>query len=462
MEKDELCWEVHKLVNGLKSFQGSSEELPLNGIYFFFEDGESYEKDGVKLERIVRVGTHREQGNFRRRIWYHYNGNKNGSVFRKHLGGALIARDDPSDKRLSQWLAQDTPTYPEIEELVSRILRNRFHFRYVMVDDPDERLRLEECLIATLAGCQSCKPSSNWLGRYAKDEKIRLSGLWNSQHVDSMLPSRDSDWFSRFCQLLDASRSGAMSVAGPFSHGSADKWESVNQQVRKCVGLPTPEERSNCLRRLYEETQDGMAAFVLGQELEKQQQRQEALRFYRIAEEKFPLDQYKRMASEAARNLERSGTQKSKSAILVVVCCTDKKIWREDPTAPRYVPAQFAYRGCRFKKWMTRDQKITRDKLGDFRWVILSAKYGFIEPWHPIGKYNVWFGNPCSGPISKESLKQQATQQTRIWEDDQEIMLSDFESVLYYENCGPDYVKRIKHAFGEDKVKSWSEFLSNL
>jgi hypothetical protein len=460
MEKDELCWEVHKLVNGLKSFQGSSEELPLNGIYFFFEDGESCEKDGAKLERIVRVGTHREQGNFRRRIWYHYNGNKNGSVFRKHLGGALIARDDPSDKRLSQWLAQDTPTYPEIEELVSRILRNRFHFRYVIVDDPDERLQLEECLIATLAGCQSCKPSSNWLGRYAKDEKIRLSGLWNSQHVDSMLPSRDSDWFSRFCQLLDASRSGAMSAAGPFSHGSADKWEFVNQQVRKCVGLPTPEERSNCLRRLYDETQDGMAAFALGQELERQQQREEALRFYRIAEERFPLAQYKGMASEAVKRLESSATHEVKPEVLVIVCCTKTKIWDEDPTAPRYVPAQFAYRGCGFKKWIQEDLPLARRKLGDLRWVILSAKYGFIEPWHPIGKYDVSFSNPTSGPISRESLKQQAIFQTRIWKDSQEVALSGFKRVVYYENCANDYVERIKYAFGDDKVRPWREFLS--
>jgi hypothetical protein len=60
-------------------------------------------QDGVRLERIVRVGTHREQDNLQRRLRYHYSGNKNGSVFRKHIGGAILAQADPNDPRLSYW-----------------------------------------------------------------------------------------------------------------------------------------------------------------------------------------------------------------------------------------------------------------------------------------------------------------------------------------------------------------------
>jgi hypothetical protein len=33
-------------------------------------------------------------------------------------------------------------------------------------------------LISTVASCDECNPSSNWLGRHSPKEKIRKSGLW--------------------------------------------------------------------------------------------------------------------------------------------------------------------------------------------------------------------------------------------------------------------------------------------
>jgi len=460
MQKEDICWKIHELLLDLTLFKEASEELPLNGIYFFYEDGEYCEKDGTKLERIVRVGTHREQDNFRRRIYYHYNGNKNGSVFRKHLGGAIIARDGPDDPRLPDWLAQDTPTFPEVEERVSRLLQEKFCFRCIRVDDPNERLALEECLIATLSRCEYCKPSPNWLGRFAKDERIRLSGLWNSQHTDSIRHLQDRDWFSRFRQLVDATRAEAKPQAATQSQETPPEWNLVNRRIRECLSLPGPGERLDCLKKLFEETHDGMAAFALGQEFERQGKVQEALQFYRIAQETFPYDRYKRMASEAAEKLESPVAQElKKPTVLAVVCCTKKKIWDEDLTAPRYVPAQFAYRGPGFKQWMSEDRYRAKAKCQDFRWIILSAKYGFIEPWHPIEKYDVTFKDTASGPISKQSLEQQVAGQTRIWEDSREIKLSSFKTVVYYENCGDDYIERIKQAFREAKVKSWQEYM---
>jgi hypothetical protein len=50
-------------------------------------------------------------------------GNKNGSVFRKHLGGALMRRMDTSDERIGPWLLQGGPSFPDVEESVSRLLR---------------------------------------------------------------------------------------------------------------------------------------------------------------------------------------------------------------------------------------------------------------------------------------------------------------------------------------------------
>lgn len=163
----------------------SRRDLPDNGLYFFYEEGERFHAGEKARDRIVRVGTHREQDRLPDRIPIHFQGDKNSSVFRRHLGGAIIQRENPSDPRLRHWLEQDTPTFVNIEEKVSRELREHFSFRCVKVEDRNERIELEERLIATLANCSTYHPSPNWLGLFAVREKIRESGLWNEQHVDS-------------------------------------------------------------------------------------------------------------------------------------------------------------------------------------------------------------------------------------------------------------------------------------
>ncbi len=165
--------------------------LPLNGIYFFFERGETLGAQNAGLDRIVRVGTHREDDRFRKRIRKHYGtvgrlgGNKNASVFRKHLGGALLRAQGPSDPRLAPWLKQGGDSYSEVEEEVSRVLRDSFTFTCVPVPDRHDRLLLESGLIALLAQFPACEPSSTWLGRYAAAPEIRTSGLWNTQHFSA-------------------------------------------------------------------------------------------------------------------------------------------------------------------------------------------------------------------------------------------------------------------------------------
>ena len=181
------CKRVHEILEPLPEYdyRTPNSKLPTNGIYFFYEKGEYCGHGDGKCKRIVRVGTHRVDGNFRKRIKSHYNGNKNSSVFRKYLGGALIRRKDPNDRRLKQWFKQNTPTFKEIEDVVSCELRKNFTFRCIQVEDREERLCLEEQLIATLSRCSRCSPSDKWLGHYAVNELIRNSGLWNTQHVTS-------------------------------------------------------------------------------------------------------------------------------------------------------------------------------------------------------------------------------------------------------------------------------------
>lgn len=182
--------------------------LPPNGIYIFFENQETI----GTTDRIVRVGTQKKDGRFKNRIRQHYGyvnslkGNKNGSIFRKHLGGALLRKDNPSDPRLKDWLKQDGPTFIEVEENVSRVLRGDFTFSCFTVDSPEERLSLEKGLIALLAQFPLGEPSATWLGSYASSEDIRRCGLWNTQHINAQPLTLEE--FQRVEQLVNTTMEG--------------------------------------------------------------------------------------------------------------------------------------------------------------------------------------------------------------------------------------------------------------
>ena len=95
MRPEEACQAVHALLYGLPEFKQPAEVPITDGLYFFYEDGESsqHAPDG----RIVRVGNHpRPDGTLVRRLRQHYYGRKIGSVFRKFLGGALMRTENPS------------------------------------------------------------------------------------------------------------------------------------------------------------------------------------------------------------------------------------------------------------------------------------------------------------------------------------------------------------------------------
>jgi hypothetical protein len=196
---DDRVRHVYRLLAGLPRCNAATlrSALPSDGVYFFFENGEQIELAGGAADRVVRVGTHRVDGRFPARIRQHYGnqgslgGNKNGSVFRKHLGGALLRRGDPADSRLAQWIAQGGESYAEVEEAVSKELRGNFTFVWVQVPTKETRLALESGLIALLAQYPVGCPSPTWLGRFAYDPAISDSGLWNTQHLTSPVLTGD-------------------------------------------------------------------------------------------------------------------------------------------------------------------------------------------------------------------------------------------------------------------------------
>ena len=158
----------------------TAKDLPRNGIYLLYEQSEG--------SRIVRVGTHKAEAGLYTRLRKHF-GTRNSSrawrrtsVFRLHVGGALLNRDQ--DPRIQEWADRQGERMPDVEALVTDQLLTTFTLRALQVDSLEERLSLECALIATLSATPDMTPE--WLGQYAVSSRIRESGLWNSDHVGAL------------------------------------------------------------------------------------------------------------------------------------------------------------------------------------------------------------------------------------------------------------------------------------
>lgn len=213
VDPSEACGRIHALLRPLETLMTPAAVSVPDGLYFFYEEGER--SDHAPRGRIVRVGNHpRAAGGLRARLNNHYRsfvGAKNGSVFRRYLGGALLRRDDPVSACLlpapgkGHWERQDDracPTCEPCESQVTEYLTRAMRFRILPLSDREERNHFEARLVATIAGCQICRPSAAWLGRFAYNEKVQASGLWNSEFVGGQ-PLTGGD-LSRLESLVDA------------------------------------------------------------------------------------------------------------------------------------------------------------------------------------------------------------------------------------------------------------------
>ena len=199
MNPEEACVAVHDLLLLLPVFEHPNEVQIADGLYFFYENGEHSQH--ASSGRVVRIGNHpRSDGTLIRRLRQHYQGRKNGSVFRKFLGGALMRAENSSHPCLApepgkgHWERQGEKSCHRcrpVEQRVSSLLRSSFRFRCVSIPTRRERNEFEEVLIASLSSCPVCEPSCRWLGRHAYSEVIRRSGMWNSQFVGSAPMSTD-------------------------------------------------------------------------------------------------------------------------------------------------------------------------------------------------------------------------------------------------------------------------------
>jgi hypothetical protein len=216
-----LLDKLEEAVGGAQTLAACSGRMawPTRGVYFFREPGEIRSDTGSGL-RIVRVGTHAVTQTSRTKLWDRLSqhkgsqvsggGHHRGSVFRKIVGAALIRRD-----------ARDFPTWGqgesapkdiragehELECLVSQVI-GQMPFLWVAVDNepgPKGRRYIERNAIALLSNFGKTPldaPSPSWLGRYASQERVRNSGLWNSDHVEENCDPAFLDEFEKLVAAM--------------------------------------------------------------------------------------------------------------------------------------------------------------------------------------------------------------------------------------------------------------------
>lgn len=212
-------------------------------------------------------------------------------------------------------------------------------------------------------------------------------------------------------------------------------WKDINERINSCRSRRTPTEVISCLEELFAATGDGMVAFALGEELENSGEIDTAESYYQKAENLFPLPQFKKRATLALERLstktitrlprlrkpedfrvKESNEQAEPklldyepSVTLFIVPCTKKKIWDISPFAPEYVAARYAYVGDSFRTFFEWADERQLERRG-FTWMILSGKYGFIEPWHPISYYDIPIDDETYFPITNDYLINQVKQ----------------------------------------------------
>ncbi len=196
--------------------------LPTRGVYFFMETTE-FRCANPDVPRIVRVGTHAvisgARSTLRGRLKQHLGtrtggGNHRGSIFRLHLGNALLVRDGPP---LPTWgVGSAAPAAVrdcESTRAAEAACENRVSeyigaMSVLWIDVPDEpspqsdRALIEQSAIALLSNQFApidCA-SESWLGLFSPRREIRESALWNLNYIAGVCDPTFLEKFEVFVQ----------------------------------------------------------------------------------------------------------------------------------------------------------------------------------------------------------------------------------------------------------------------
>ena len=188
---------------------------PDRGVYFFREPGE-YRLSKPHSLRIVRVGTHAVSANSKSTLWGRLKthlgtrgggGNHRGSIFRLHVGAALLARGGVSvptwgvGSSAPQALRSCVTAQKAEADYERKVSEHIGAMTVLWVDVSDEpgpsskRALIERNAIALLSNrfAPIDPAGAGWLGHHSPRDEIRRSKLWNLNHVDQTYDPRFLD-----------------------------------------------------------------------------------------------------------------------------------------------------------------------------------------------------------------------------------------------------------------------------
>ncbi len=186
-------------------------DWPRRGVYFFSETDENRSDTGHG-PRIVRVG---QSTKLWGRLQFHKGtvnppgGSHRESIFREIVGTALISKHEynyPTWGQRSLASMEVREIERPLEEEVSAVIGAMPFLWLAVYDEPGldnlcgyiERNSIG--LLSNYGKTPVDSPSWGWLGQYSARERVRKSGLWNSNHVDE---TYDAGFLSTMEQLVE-------------------------------------------------------------------------------------------------------------------------------------------------------------------------------------------------------------------------------------------------------------------
>ena len=181
---------LHLLFNSCPRYHWNDiEDIPFkDGIYVLFERNEIFKG----LDRIVLVGSNPYGMSLTQRLKDHFiRESKEASIVRKNIGRSFLNADSSPylkiwNKNMTHMTTReefghliDIKLEERVERVVSDYLRSSFSFALIPVESNEEKLRIEEGIIATLISDKSFKAGEKWFGFYSPIAEIAENGLWN-------------------------------------------------------------------------------------------------------------------------------------------------------------------------------------------------------------------------------------------------------------------------------------------
>lgn len=190
---------------------------PRRGLYIFFGASERRMFAPSEL-RIVRVGTHGVSNGSKSTLWQRLkthkgnadrSGNHRASIFRSHIGAALISKGKINCPSWGVGQTADQSVRESeirIERQVSDYISKLMLLWLDIEDVPSkysDRAYLEQNIIALLTGPAGPLDVADetWLGYHCPNPSVQRSGLWNVNYTDSQYDPNFLDVLSTYVDV---------------------------------------------------------------------------------------------------------------------------------------------------------------------------------------------------------------------------------------------------------------------